>query len=613
MNKSNYLTSLVTSFELLLLLLPATSAHGDIDDVILWNKLGSVEEITNSEIGENGALVGSQYAFEPAQHDNGYVRTDVGQYLRFPASVVEQVKSRGTIELWINPKVPQPIPYQYGIFGFLGATYGHYGVPAEDNIGLAWGDTVTRTGIVGTINLGNTSVSTSDEPQQFVAQVGVPFHVAMAWDINGIDGTSDTIRAYRDGVMVGSTTDLWNPNVTAEHDIIMGYGPDSGGYDKYILDNFIVWNHAKTDFSDRFGESPAAPGGTVAFVGSDDAPYEGVDSDIYIMNADGTDVKPYIVHPARELSPVFSPDGKKLAFISNRSGQWAIYIINTDGTGFYKVPNSEFSFLGELVNNAVNWSHDGESLVYLATSYEGGLGTINIDGTGNTILTTNGVGDGVYEILYGASWSASMDELIVHAFEYPWHQNIFKYTISDNTWTQMTADISPSHVMDAAISRNGESLVFTRRASYAQLYDLYVMENRVGAPSINLTNFNLNEHAFHAEWINNDKEIIFNYTIYSPQHWRIGAINTDGTNFRLISPISAPQHAMYPTWTPNSVTHIPGDLNGNSTIDIGDYQALRNSIGKCTDDQYFNPDADYDEDGCVSYNDYRIWYTQFYQ
>jgi hypothetical protein len=462
------------------------------------------------------------------------------------------------------------------------------------------------------------SALTPEEPVQFVAEVGEPFHVAMAWDIDGINGTSDTIRVYRNGVMVGSTTSLWDPTATAEHDIIMGYGPDAGGYDKFISDNLIIWNYAKTDFSDRFGESPAAPGGTIAFVGADlwipTWPNGNVDSDIYIMNADGTGLKPFIVHPAVELAPTFSPDGRKIAFVSNRSGDLAIYIINVDGSGLYKVPNSEFAY-SSVANgaNIIGWSPDGEKLVYPATFSGGSIGTINLDGSEKTILATNGVGDGIYNDIIGVSWRESMDEIIVHAHASSWHQNIFKYAISNDTWTQLTFDNSPSHVMDPAVSRDGERIVFTRRASGSQLYDLYLMDNQAGASSTNLTNLDISEGAFEPEWINNDQQVIFAYNInYLPQ-WRIGAINADGSNFRILSPDTAPQNAMYPTWTPKPVTHIPGDLSGDSVIDIGDYHAFRKSIGTCTADQHFNPEADYDGDGCVSYRDYRIWYAQYYR
>jgi hypothetical protein len=56
--------------------------------------------------------------------------------------------------------------------------------------------------------------------------------------------------------VVGSTTAHWNPAGAFLYDIVLGFSPDSGGYDKYITDNLLIWNIAKTDFSGRFEEDP---------------------------------------------------------------------------------------------------------------------------------------------------------------------------------------------------------------------------------------------------------------------------------------------------------------------------------------------------------------------
>jgi YVTN family beta-propeller protein len=229
----------------------------DLARLVLWNKLGSDDEVLHSEVGENGTIVGTSYAYEPAMFGNGYVKKEYWQnYLRFPASILDRLTQRGAVELWVNPKVPQPVPYQYGVFGLLGAYYGHGGEPTDWNIGLFWGDTVTFRGLVGGIRFDGSLARTPDEPSQFVATPLVPFHAAISWDIAGIDGTADKVRVYRNGAVVGSTTDSWNPDGTQRGDIILETTADSGGADKFIVDNIKIWNYAKTDFSDRFVESP---------------------------------------------------------------------------------------------------------------------------------------------------------------------------------------------------------------------------------------------------------------------------------------------------------------------------------------------------------------------
>lgn len=252
---------------ILVTLITGQSAHAA--GVVLWNKLGSDSEVLNSEIGPGGTIIGGDYAFEPAQFGNGYVRKATGDnYISFPSSLVDQLTHRGTIALWINPKVQHPVPYDYGVFGLVGTPYGWAFLPSDPgwNILLSWGDGVSSLGISGGLNFGSTPTYTPAEPTQFVATSGVPFHVAMSWDIDGIDGTADTIRVYRDGQLIGSTTDAWDPNGTRRDVIVLGYGPDSNGFDKFITDNLVIYDFAKTDFSDRFLESSLGPvnvGGSV--------------------------------------------------------------------------------------------------------------------------------------------------------------------------------------------------------------------------------------------------------------------------------------------------------------------------------------------------------------
>lgn len=63
--------------------------------------------------------------------------------------------------------------------------------------------------------------------------------------------------------------------------------------------------------------------------------------------------------------------------------------------------------------------------------------------------------------------------------------------------------------------------------------------------------------------------------------------------------------------TVEEIGGIPGDLDGNGVLDIADYYVFRLTLGKCEGETGFNADADYDDDGCITYNDYRIWYGYY--
>jgi TolB protein len=54
--------------------------------------------------------------------------------------------------------------------------------------------------------------------------------------------------------------------------------------------------------------------------------------DIFLMNADGSDVKNITNSSSYEGAPIWSPDGKKLAFASDKDGTLSIYIMNNDGS-----------------------------------------------------------------------------------------------------------------------------------------------------------------------------------------------------------------------------------------------------------------------------------------
>ncbi|MCH8275629.1 MAG: PD40 domain-containing protein, partial [Armatimonadetes bacterium] len=50
-------------------------------------------------------------------------------------------------------------------------------------------------------------------------------------------------------------------------------------------------------------------------------------SEIYIMNADGTGLTNLTNIAAFDWAPAFSPDGSKVAFSSYRDGNWEIYVM----------------------------------------------------------------------------------------------------------------------------------------------------------------------------------------------------------------------------------------------------------------------------------------------
>jgi Tol biopolymer transport system component len=56
-------------------------------------------------------------------------------------------------------------------------------------------------------------------------------------------------------------------------------------------------------------------------------------SEVYVMNADGSRRRNVTVNPAYDGDPTWSPDGRRIAFVSNRDGVYGVYVMNADGSG----------------------------------------------------------------------------------------------------------------------------------------------------------------------------------------------------------------------------------------------------------------------------------------
>jgi Tol biopolymer transport system component len=106
------------------------------------------------------------------------------------------------------------------------------------------------------------------------------------------------------------------------------------------------------------------------------------DFDIYIMNADGSQQRRITQHPAADHDPAWLPDGRRIAFNSDRDSGIEIYLINTDGSGLTQWTST----LGK--NGLSAWSPDGKQVAYTGNRYLGwNVYVMNTDKSGDARLT----------------------------------------------------------------------------------------------------------------------------------------------------------------------------------------------------------------------------------
>jgi tol-pal system beta propeller repeat protein TolB len=108
---------------------------------------------------------------------------------------------------------------------------------------------------------------------------------------------------------------------------------------------------------------------------------------IYVMNADGTN-RLRLTDKGDNWFPSFSPDGTRIAFVSNRDGKRDIYLINPDGTNLVRLTTD----VGASYQPA--WSPDGKHLAF-TTHYGKNQEIFVIDADGNNLvnLSSNESGD----------------------------------------------------------------------------------------------------------------------------------------------------------------------------------------------------------------------------
>lgn len=120
------------------------------------------------------------------------------------------------------------------------------------------------------------------------------------------------------------------------------------------------------------------------------------DRDIYAMNPAGDSVRRLATSPHDDSHPRWSPDGRRIAFVSQRDSvlmgnRWlraeAIYVMNADGSGVTPLTEPVYAGAGHPA-----WSPDGRRIAFSTREQWNSVSSVwimNADGSGKTRLTFN--------------------------------------------------------------------------------------------------------------------------------------------------------------------------------------------------------------------------------
>ncbi len=104
---------------------------------------------------------------------------------------------------------------------------------------------------------------------------------------------------------------------------------------------------------DDFAPVWSPDGRTVAFHS-----YLDGDEEVYVMDADGSNLRKLTNNFVNDREPTWSPDGQQIAFWSDSNGTWDIFVMNADGSERRRLTTA---FADDF---DPDWSPDGQSIIF---------------------------------------------------------------------------------------------------------------------------------------------------------------------------------------------------------------------------------------------------------